>query len=50
MAAGKHIGKVIIKIRDEEEDAQIKPVALVMKAKPRVLCKQNKSYVIVGMY
>jgi len=32
MAAGKHIGKVLIKIRDEEEDRIIKPQLINVKA------------------
>ncbi|XP_065214304.1 fatty acid synthase-like [Planococcus citri] len=48
MAAGKHIGKVMIKIRDEEEDLHAKPVLLHIKATARVLCERNKSYIIIG--
>ena len=48
MAAGKHIGKVVIKIRDEEVEFKDKVTPISMKAKPRVLCHGNKSYVIIG--
>lgn len=43
MAAGKHIGKVIIKIRDEKE----LPSDLVM-ALPRFHCLDERSYIILG--
>lgn len=48
MAAGKHIGKVVIKIRDEETDKHAKPVPICLNARPQVLCKESSSYVIVG--
>ena len=43
MAAGKHIGKVLIKIREKTED----PSKLVM-AIPRFYCLEDRSYVILG--
>ncbi|CAG9791214.1 unnamed protein product [Diatraea saccharalis] len=43
MAAGKHIGKVIIKIRDEERSYKIIPVLI-----PRYTCNEEFVYVIVG--
>ena len=48
MAAGKHIGKVVIKLRDEEEDLITKPSIMSLKVKPRVFCQNNESYVILG--
>lgn len=48
MGAGKHIGKVVIKIRDEEEDIHAKPVPISSPARPRVLCQNINSYVIIG--
>nr|WIW72532.1 fatty acid synthase [Kerria lacca] len=48
MAAGKHIGKVMLKIRDEEPDIHAKPQTLYMKAVPRYLCWEEKSYIICG--
>ncbi|KAL0116828.1 hypothetical protein PUN28_010028 [Cardiocondyla obscurior] len=44
MAAGKHIGKVIIKIFDEKELLEKKPVL----AQPRYYCDSNKTYLILG--
>lgn len=35
MAAGKHVGKVLVKIRDEEADINAKPVPIKMNAIPR---------------
>ncbi|XP_065209087.1 fatty acid synthase-like [Planococcus citri] len=48
MAAGKHMGKVLIKIRNEENDLKARPTLKYMKAKPRVLCSESSSYIIVG--
>ncbi|XP_065209088.1 fatty acid synthase-like [Planococcus citri] len=48
MAAGKHMGKVLIKIRNEENNLKARPTLKYMKAKPRVLCTESSSYVIVG--
>ncbi|CAI6352158.1 unnamed protein product [Macrosiphum euphorbiae] len=48
MAAGKHIGKVLIKIRDEEEDRFIKPQSINVKAYPRVTFDENSSCIICG--
>ncbi|KMQ91191.1 fatty acid synthase, partial [Lasius niger] len=43
MAAGKHIGKIIIKIHKEDESINSPILAL-----PRYYCKANKTYVIFG--
>lgn len=60
MASGKHIGKVIIKIRDEEFDAdqvgqqgnqlykQIAPYPTIMEAQPRTMFNPALSYIITG--
>lgn len=60
MASGKHIGKVMIKIRDEEFDADqlsskgcqlykaINPYEVVMEAQPRTMFNPAKSYIITG--
>uniref|UniRef100_A0A224X4N0 Fatty acid synthase n=1 Tax=Panstrongylus lignarius TaxID=156445 RepID=A0A224X4N0_9HEMI len=49
MASGKHIGKVLLKIRDEEEDKVVKnPVTNLVPAVPRTYMNPDKSYVIVG--
>nr|XP_034827721.1 fatty acid synthase isoform X1 [Maniola hyperantus] len=49
MAAGKHIGKVIIKIRDEERaNRPVKPKSFKIKAVPRYMCDDEQVYVIVG--
>ncbi|OWR55047.1 fatty acid synthase [Danaus plexippus] len=49
MAAGKHIGKVIIKIRDEERSHRpVKPVTLRIPATPRYMCMDDYVYVVVG--
>ncbi|KAJ8668380.1 hypothetical protein QAD02_010043 [Eretmocerus hayati] len=44
MAAGKHIGKVILKVQDDEEPSACTPI----EATSRYYCMQDKSYVILG--
>ncbi|KAK7792288.1 hypothetical protein R5R35_011035 [Gryllus longicercus] len=49
MAAGKHIGKVVIRVREGEEErghALSKP--LTLPARPRFYCQPDASYVLVG--
>jgi fatty acid synthase len=48
MASGKHIGKVVIRIREEEEELMIRPEPRQVGAMPRFYCDSAKSYVIVG--
>ncbi|XP_067208438.1 fatty acid synthase-like [Linepithema humile] len=43
MAAGKHIGKIIIKIHEKDESMSAPILAL-----PRYYCLSNKSYIILG--
>ncbi|KAK9746676.1 KR domain [Popillia japonica] len=48
LGTGKHIGKVLIKIREEEPD-EIHPVPQTsFTAYPRFLCKPDSSYLICG--
>lgn len=44
LASGKHIGKVLIKVRENEND----PMSLPLAVKQRVFCDEALSYVIVG--
>lgn len=44
MASGKHMGKVLLKIRDSDNDH----VSLPIKVQPRVCCDPEETYVIVG--
>lgn len=48
MASGKHIGKVVIKIKDEEPQKKIIPTPTQLKALRRTTCDPDKSYVIIG--
>ncbi|XP_046963942.1 fatty acid synthase-like [Vanessa cardui] len=49
MAAGKHIGKVIVKIRDEERNVKItKPKNICIDAIPRYMCNEELVYIVVG--
>ncbi|KAG4073632.1 hypothetical protein HA402_000856 [Bradysia odoriphaga] len=43
IAAGKHIGKVLLKIRDNQDNA-----SLPIKVHPRVFCDPDETYIIVG--
>lgn len=43
MASGKHIGKVLLKIRDDHENA-----SLPITVQPRVFCDRDESFIIVG--
>ncbi|XP_077295534.1 fatty acid synthase-like [Arctopsyche grandis] len=48
MAGGKHMGKVLIKIRDEEPDKNAKPKVLKINAIPRYKCYFEDIYVVIG--
>ncbi|XP_044764578.1 fatty acid synthase-like [Coccinella septempunctata] len=48
MASGKHTGKVLIKIQDEENQKDAIPPVIHTKAKPRFTCEADKAYVITG--
>jgi len=50
MGAGKHIGKVLIKIRSEEEERFVKPLHKPRMAYPRVLFDRNSSCIVCGNY
>ncbi|XP_022831505.1 fatty acid synthase [Spodoptera litura] len=49
MAAGKHIGKVIVKIREEERSSRaVMPAPRPIDAVPRYICHEDHVYVVVG--
>lgn len=48
MAAGKHIGKVVLKIRDEEAKRVVQPSPKTVMAIPRAYMNPEKSYILVG--
>lgn len=48
MASGKHIGKVVIKVRDEEPQKVVQPRQKLVNAIPRTYIHVEKSYVLVG--
>ncbi|CAD6242162.1 GSCOCG00009427001-RA-CDS [Cotesia congregata] len=48
MASGKHIGKVLLKIRDEETRGVAQPGPKTVAAIPRTYMNPDKSYVLVG--
>nr|AGQ04168.1 CG3524 [Drosophila birchii] len=48
MASGKHIGKVVIKVRLEEEQQTAQPRLRQIQAIPRSYMHPEKSYILVG--
>lgn len=48
MASGKHIGKVVIKVREEEQQKTIQPATKLINAISRTYMHKEKSYVLVG--
>ncbi|XP_055683221.1 fatty acid synthase-like [Lutzomyia longipalpis] len=48
MASGKHIGKVLIKLRNEEEEKKILPASKLISAIPRTYFYKEKTYIVVG--
>ncbi|XP_044747246.1 fatty acid synthase-like [Coccinella septempunctata] len=48
MATGQHIGKVVIKIRDEEPQTRVKPIPKLVSAIPRAYMNPEKIYILVG--
>ncbi|KAH8325813.1 hypothetical protein KR067_008335, partial [Drosophila pandora] len=49
MASGKHIGKVVIKVRDEEPGKKaLQPKSRLINAIPRTYMHPEKSYILVG--
>ena len=50
MAAGKHMGKVLLKLRDEEEQRVALPVPKYFPSEPRFFCSDQKTYIIIGKW
>lgn len=48
MASGKHIGKVVLKLRDEEPAKVVIPAPKLINSIPRTYLHQEKSYILVG--
>ncbi|CAO1363317.1 unnamed protein product [Diamesa hyperborea] len=48
MASGKHIGKVVIKVREEEQQKSMQPTTKLMNAISRTYMHKEKSYILVG--
>lgn len=44
LTAGKHIGKVLLKLRENDDDVQTLPIKVI----PNIHCFENESYIIVG--
>ncbi|KAH8306772.1 hypothetical protein KR044_013278 [Drosophila immigrans] len=47
MSSGKHIGKVVVKVRNEEQQAAL-PKSRLINAIPRTYMHPEKSYIIIG--
>ena len=48
MMSGKHMGKVVLKIRGEESDALSRPPEMEVDAVARTIFYPSKSYIIIG--
>jgi hypothetical protein len=48
MTTGKHIGKVLLQIRQEEDSKVVVPVPRLMNAYPQYFCNPSYSYIIAG--
>ncbi|KAJ8891058.1 hypothetical protein PR048_010567 [Dryococelus australis] len=48
IASGKHIGKVMLKIREEEPQKTLKPATKLISAIPKTYMNPEKVYVLVG--
>ncbi|XP_058792836.1 fatty acid synthase [Phymastichus coffea] len=48
MATGKHIGKVLLKIRDEESQKVTQPTQKTVASIPRTYMNPDKSYILIG--
>lgn len=48
MAAGKHMGKVLLKMRDEEPERRALPSPKLFLSEPRFFCSDQKSYIVIG--
>lgn len=48
MASGKHIGKVVIKVRDEEKQSVVQPPLKHINAISRTYMHREKTYILVG--
>ncbi|CRK93737.1 CLUMA_CG007265, isoform A [Clunio marinus] len=48
MASGKHIGKVVIKVREEEKQRTLQPSTKFVNAISRTYMHKEKTYILVG--
>jgi hypothetical protein len=48
MMAGKHIGKVLVQVRPEEDRKSVIPAPRLMQVHPRYFCNPSYSYIIAG--
>jgi hypothetical protein len=48
MAAGKHVGKVLVQIRPEEDSTVVVPAPRLMQVHPQYFCNPIYSYIIAG--
>uniref|UniRef100_A0AAG5DUW7 Fatty acid synthase n=1 Tax=Anopheles atroparvus TaxID=41427 RepID=A0AAG5DUW7_ANOAO len=48
MASGKHIGKVVVRVREEEKAKVVRPVPKLINAIPRTYMHADKVYILIG--
>ncbi|XP_049809979.1 fatty acid synthase isoform X1 [Schistocerca nitens] len=48
IGSGKHIGKVVLKIRNEEAEKHVKPITKLVPAIPRTYMNPEKVYILAG--
>jgi hypothetical protein len=48
MAAGKHIGKVLVQIRPEKDSKVVVPAPWLMQVHSRYFCNPSYTYIIAG--
>ncbi|XP_075219330.1 fatty acid synthase-like isoform X2 [Lycorma delicatula] len=48
ISTGKHIGKILIKVREEESSKVYKPSFLERPVKAQFYCESNRTYIVVG--
>ena len=48
MAAGKHIGKVLVQIRPEEDSKVVVPAPRLLQVHPRYFCNPSYTYIVAG--
>lgn len=48
MASGKHVGKVVFNLREEESEKVVRPERKTVSALSRYICRETHTYIITG--